>query len=161
MKIAKIKMYDVANGSGVGLSIFVSGCHFHCPGCFNREAWDFNTGQQFDEKLLSDLLEKMDDRHIDHLSILGGEPLSEENLDGIAHIIRDVRQKKPDKKIWLWTGYEKKELKGKRKAVAESCDYITYGRFVLSKRDISRKYSGSSNQQTETGNGKIVEKSQN
>ena len=158
MNISKIKNFDVSNGEGVGVSVFVSGCHFHCPGCFNEEAWDYDAGVPFDRSMMENIMEMMSSPFIDHLSVLGGEPLSPENLENVAHIIKATRKKFPDKPVWLWTGYEKQELTGKQKEVVKLCSFITYGRFVMSKRDISRRFSGSSNQQTETSDGKIIEK---
>lgn len=158
MKIMKVKNYDVSNGDGIGVAVFVSGCHFHCPGCFNAEAWSYDAGETFDREKLEELMALLSSSFIDHLSVLGGEPLSQENLDGVAHIIRAARERFPQKPVWLWTGYEKSELSDDQKKVTALCSFITYGRFVAEKRDITRRYSGSYNQQTETADGKIIEK---
>lgn len=160
MKIKNIKNFDVSNGEGIAVSVFVSGCHFHCPGCFNEEAWDYDAGECFSDKKLEEIMNLLASPFVDHLSVLGGEPLSQENLDGVAHIIKAARARFPDKPIWLWTGYEKRELSDKQKEVIKLCNFITYGRFVMEKRDISRRFSGSSNQQTETADGKIIEKAE-
>lgn len=158
MKIKNVKNLDVSNGEGIGVSVFVSGCHFRCPGCFNEEAWDYNAGECFSDEKLEEILDLLASPFVDHLSVLGGEPLSPENLEGVAHIIKAARTRLPEKPIWLWTGYEKKELSDEQKEVVKLCSFITYGRFVMEKRDISRRFSGSSNQQTETADGKIIEK---
>lgn len=160
MKIKEIKNYDVSNGVGIGVAVFVSGCHFHCPGCFNTEAWDYESGEPFDDEKLEEIMDLLSSPFNDHLSILGGEPLSPENLEGVAHITSTARKRFPEKPVWLWTGYEKSEVSDEQKKVIAHCSYITYGRFILGKRDISRRFSGSSNQQTETPAGEIIEKAE-
>lgn len=155
MKIAKIKPLDIANGDGIGVSVFVSGCNFHCEGCFNSEAWDYDYGEKAD---LDKILSAMSHEHVNHLSILGGEPLAPRNIRGVEKIIRAVRQAYPDKKIWLWTGYDEDELSADQLRVISMVDYVTYGRFIIRLRNIVRKYSGSDNQYTvEVKTGKVTE----
>ncbi len=157
MHIANIKNFDTSNGVGIGVSVFVSGCHFHCDGCFNEEAWNFDYGDEYDADMHSHIMKLLANEHIDHLSLLGGEPLAHEHLDDVMYIIADCRARFPDKKVWLWTGYRMEELDDRQKEIAAMCDYVTYGRFVLSMRDITRKYSGSANQYTISHDGTIIE----
>lgn len=157
MKIAQIKNFDIANGTGVGVSVFVSGCHFHCPGCFNGSAWSFETGDELTEQKKKELFDMISNQHIDHISILGGEPLAPENFVDTAIFIYELKERFPDKKIWLWTGYEDDEeiLSDKPlthrhylSTILKYADYITYGRFVLEERNLKRRFSGSNNQRT-------------
>lgn len=157
MKIARVKNFDIANGKGIGVSVYVSGCRFHCPGCFNQEAWDFSYGTEYDGKTLEDIMQKLSSPHIDRLSILGGEPLDMDNLEGVGEIIASARDRFPGKKIWLWTGYNEDELNEEQRAVAGECDCVTYGRFVESLKNIRRLYSGSDNQYTKGRDGTVIE----
>ena len=152
MKIARIKNFDISNGEGIGVAVYVSGCHFHCPGCFNQEAWDPNYGEPYDLEKIMKLLANPD---IDHLSILGGEPM--EHTMEVTEIMQEARRRYPNKKIWLWTGLYPKELNEAQRKAAELADFVTYGRFIYEKRNISRKYRGSDNQYTISRNGKIIE----
>lgn len=148
MNIAKVKNFNMSNGSGIGVSVYVSGCRFRCPGCFNSEAWDFSCGKPLDKKLMTEIEQKMGNPNIDHLSVLGGEPLDPDNVQGTKHIIQRIRQLYPEKKVWLWTGYEKDELSESQMKTAELCDFVTFGRFEESRKNIRRLYSGSDNQYT-------------
>lgn len=153
MNIARIKNFDISNGEGIGVSVYVSGCHFHCEGCFNREAWDPAYGKPFD---MEEVLSLLDNHDIDHLSILGGEPL-DSNIE-VGRLIMEARKRRPDIRIWLWTGYEENELNNSQRKTVAMTDFVTYGRFVISRKNIARKYSGSDNQYTkETATGRIIE----
>ena len=157
MNYSKIKNFDIANGYGIGVSLFVSGCSFHCPGCFNSETWEFDSGKEFSEAEEVRLFKMIDNLHIDHFSILGGEPFHPFNVTKVCEIIIKCKEKYPDKKIWLWTGYNdsdelfsdknQDQIKILKKAM-NYLDYITYGRFDIKSRDLRRKYSGSTNQYT-------------
>lgn len=153
MRYAQIRATDVTNGEGFGVSLFVQGCHFHCFNCFNESTWDFNGGESFTEEIkkkLFDLLERKKD-HISFFSVLGGEPLCPENIDEVGDIIKEVKNRFPNLKIFVWTGYrlplptahgvEKPLLK-----VLENADYIIDSPYEDSKRDITLKWRGSSNQ---------------
>ena len=111
MKYAAIKKCDVANGPGVRVSVFVSGCNHHCKGCFNQKAWDFNYGEDFsDETITKDL----DKDYISGLTLLGGEPLERCNQKGLVKLVRRVKEKFPNKSIWCYTGFDyEKDVMGK------------------------------------------------
>ena len=105
MNYADIKEIDIQDGDGVRVSIYVSGCHFHCKECHNPEAWDFNYGKEFTEKEIDYIIEKMDNDYISGLSILGGEPMEPINQEGLIPLVKKVKEKFPNKNIWLYTGY--------------------------------------------------------
>ena len=109
MNYADIKSVDIQDGTGVRVSIYVSGCHFHCKGCHNKEAWDFNYGKKFDDKTIDFIIGEMDHDYISGLSILGGEPLELENQKELVKLVEKVKKKYPKKDIWCYTGYKFKE----------------------------------------------------
>jgi anaerobic ribonucleoside-triphosphate reductase activating protein len=145
MNYSKIKKYDISNGVGIRTSIFFTGCNFHCPDCFNPELWDKNSGKVFDDEVKNKLFAYLSDEHCDGLSVLGGEPL----IQGMAlvELLEEVREKFPNKTIWLWTGYKlDSELDETQKMILSQCDYVVDGLF---KRELSGKklrFRGSSNQ---------------
>ena len=100
MNYATIKYHDVANGPGVRVSLFVSGCRRHCPGCFNQETWDFNFGEEFTVETENSILEALNHSYIKGLSLLGGEPLEIENQRGLIPLLRKVKARFPEKDIW-------------------------------------------------------------
>lgn len=155
----RIKNWNISNGAGIGVSVYFSGCHFHCKGCFNEETWDPAAGKPYTDETEAHVLDLLGDGNIDHLSILGGEPLDPWNIDAVRRLMQDAKRKYPGKKIWLWTGYEKENLSLDQKNVTAFADYVTYGHFDLSKRNIRRKYSGSNNQFTVKSDGTIIEDS--
>lgn len=158
----KIKNFDVANGSGIGVSIFLSGCSIHCKGCFNKEAWDFNAGQPFTNKTQKYLMELCGNEHINHLSILGGDPFAPENIRTTYFICREFKYRYPDKKIWCWTGYDYEYLLSEEYnlslnlydyiddivflALMGLIDILVDGRFIEEQKDLSLKWRGSKNQ---------------
>ena len=104
-ELCRYKEYDVANGIGVRVSLFVSGCTHHCKGCFNKEAWDFNYGKPFTEKEIDDIIEYMKPSYVAGLTLLGGEPMEPSNQEGILPLLRRVHETYPEKNIWMYTGY--------------------------------------------------------
>ena len=106
MHYASIKKYDIANGEGVRISLFVSGCPHKCKNCFNKEAWDYNYGNLFTEKEEQEIIDFLDQDFISGLSLLGGEPMWPDNQKGLLPLLRKVKEKYPDKKIWCYTGYK-------------------------------------------------------
>jgi len=156
MNYAKIKKCDVANGPGVRVSLFVSGCNHHCKNCFNREAWDFNYGDEFTKKQEEQIIEDLKPEYITGLSLLGGEPFEQANQEGLVPLVKKVKQEYPDKKIWCYTGYTfDKQILGKMvqeenrqttKEMLENIDYIVDGRFVDELKDPKLQFRGSSNQ---------------
>ena len=105
MNYADIKQYDVANGTGVRVSLFVSGCTHHCKECFNKEAWDFNYGKPFTEKEIQQILNYLKPSYVAGLSLLGGEPLEPQNQEGLLPLLREVKSTYPEKNIWCYSGY--------------------------------------------------------
>ncbi len=156
MKYAKIKKCDIANGPGVRVSLFVSGCNHHCRNCFNKEAWDFNYGNDFTGKEQDEILEDLKPEYITGLSLLGGEPFERINQEGLVPLIRKVKQIYPDKKIWCYTGFTfdkeilgemvEKENRKSTKEMLKNIDYIVDGKFVEELKDPKLRFRGSSNQ---------------
>ena len=156
MKYAKIKKCDVANGPGVRVSLFVSGCNHHCKNCFNREAWDFNYGKEFTEDEQNEIIEDLKPEYITGLSLLGGEPFERTNQEGLVPLIKKVKEKYPNKKIWCYTGFTfdnqiigemiKKEGRKTTKEMLENIDYIVDGKFIEELKDPKLRFRGSSNQ---------------
>ena len=154
MNYADIKQYDVANGIGVRVSLFVSGCTHHCRDCFNKEAWDFNYGKKFDEKTIDYIIEQMNHNYIAGLSILGGEPLELANQKELVSLVKKVKEVYPDKNIWCYTGYDfEKDILGKMykefsytKDFLDKIDIIVDGEFIEEKKLVDLKFRGSTNQ---------------
>lgn len=105
MRYASIRSLDISNGEGVGVSLFVQGCPFHCKNCFNSETWDFNDGKEWTEKTKDKFMKLIDRPYIKRISFLGGECLAEQNLDEILSLVQEIRISFPEKIIWLYTGY--------------------------------------------------------
>lgn len=105
MRYASMRNLDISNGEGVGVSLFVQGCPFHCKNCFNSETWDFNGGKEWTEKTKDKFMKLIDRPYIKRISFLGGECLAEQNLDEILSLVQEIRNSYPDKTIWLYTGY--------------------------------------------------------
>lgn len=152
MNYASIKACDVANGTGVRVSLFVSGCNHHCEGCFNREAWDFNYGESFDEDKLKEILDYLAPSYISGLSLLGGEPLEPRNQKEVLKVVKKVKELYPNKTIWCYSGFTFEELLEMMKECAilkellENIDVLVEGRFVLALKQVGLKFRGSSNQ---------------
>lgn len=144
MNYAQIKDLDLANGLGVRVSIFCCGCEFHCPDCFNSEAWDFKAGKPFTEETLKTLLQAIDKPYIKGLSILGGEPLHPNNINQVIDICKKVKEKLPEKDIWIWTGYLYENIVDKN--ILNYADIIIDGLFDKTLRDVTLEFRGSSNQ---------------
>lgn len=146
MRYAQIRKKDISNGPGIRVSIFVQGCHFHCKNCFNRDTWDFDGGELFTLDDLNRLLEYATNEHVCGLSVLGGEPLNEKNVDGVLDICKAFKEKFNDKTIWLWTGYKYEMLNDNQRRVLDYLDVLVDGQFVDELKDFRLKYRGSSNQ---------------
>lgn len=154
MNYADIKRIDVANGEGVRVSIFVSGCNHHCKGCFNECAWDFNYGNKFTEKQEEEVLKDLDHDYISGLTLLGGEPLEPANQEGLLPLVKKAKEKFPGKKIWCYTGFDfEKDVVGKMAKQSETTkellkyiDVVVDGKFEEDKKDLKLKFRGSSNQ---------------
>jgi anaerobic ribonucleoside-triphosphate reductase activating protein len=155
MNYGNIKFIDTADGEGVRVSLFVSGCRNHCPGCFNQDTWDFDFGKEFTEVEENEILEGCNKEYISGLTILGGEPFEEENQKVIVELIKKFKEKFPKKTLWMYTGYilDKDLLSGQRKYVEgvtglilDSIDVLVDGPFILAERNLSLKFRGSNNQ---------------
>lgn len=145
MNYAAIKNFDIANGPGVRVSLFVSGCRRRCKGCFNSEAWDFNYGKECTSETIYELIDLLENEHIAGLSILGGDPLEPENQARVNRICWGVRECfGNEKSIWLWTGYQWEEIKNL--PVMKYIDILVDGPFVEDLKDLSLAFRGSSNQ---------------
>ena len=154
MNYCEIKPFDIANGVGVRVSLFVAGCTHHCPGCFNPETWDFNAGKRFDKRVIEKIIKALEPDHINGLTLLGGEPFEKVNQRGLLPLIRQVKELYPQKDIWSFTGYiyDRDLIPGGR-AYCEVTDefldslaVLVDGPFVEVRKDISLKFRGSSNQ---------------
>lgn len=141
---AEIKSVDFANGSGIRVSIFFSGCNFHCKNCFNSELWDFNYGIPFTEETISKIIELLKPGYIKGLSILGGEPF--QNYDAVIKLVKRVKEIYPNKDVWIWTGYKFDGIPKECKDILDLADVIVDGRYEEDKRDLSIAFRGSTNQ---------------
>ena len=154
MNYADIKVADVANGEGVRVSLFVSGCNHHCKGCFNAQAWDFNYGKEFTEEDIDRIISELDHPYVAGLSLLGGEPLEYKNQQGLLPLVKKVKEKFPDKNIWCYTGFDfEKDVVGKMaknnettRELLKYIDIIVDGKFEEDKKDLKLQFRGSSNQ---------------
>ncbi len=165
MNYAEIKKYDVANGPGVRVSLFVSGCRHRCPGCFNAEAWDFEAGRPYTKETEQEILSALAYDYIKGLSLLGGEPFEPENQRGLAGLTALVRGRYPRKDIWCYTGfvYETDLLPGGRAhtevtdRLLADIDVLVDGPFLQERKDLSLAFRGSANQRIllRTGDGRV------
>lgn len=154
MNYATIKNCDIANGPGVRISLFVSGCTHRCKGCFNEVAWDFNYGEPFTEETVEMILKMMAPSYIKGITLLGGEPFEPQNQPALLELVKRIRQNYPEKSIWVFSGYlyEKDILAGRlgdpsiTRAFLEHIDVLVDGPFVESLKDLSLRFRGSSNQ---------------
>lgn len=153
MKYATIKTVDIANGTGVRVSLFVSGCTHRCPECFNEIAWDFNYGQEFNQETIDLILKALEPSHIAGLTLLGGEPMELVNQEGLLPLLQQVRKMYPDKDIWCYTGHLYEDLLPGGKVhgpysdeILSYLDILVDGPFILAQKNIRLKFRGSENQ---------------
>ncbi|WP_242883049.1 anaerobic ribonucleoside-triphosphate reductase activating protein [Lacrimispora sphenoides] len=162
IRYASIRPLDISNGEGVGVSLFVQGCHFHCENCFNQSTWDFNGGKEWTEDNENKFFKLIDRPHIKRVSILGGEPLADENTSEVLKICKQIRLLFGNTKtIWLYTGYSWNEVFDKvgciyqqnfstdkiiRREIIKHCDVLVDGRYLDELKDQSYPYAGSTNQ---------------
>ena len=144
MNYAEIKKVDIANGPGVRVSLFVSGCRNHCKGCFNPETWDFDYGRPFTRATEDEIIKALRPSWIQGLSILGGEPTEEENAAVLIPFLKRVRAALPDKDIWLYSGYTYEALRDKE--ILSLADVLVDGPFLLEQKDAGLAFRGSRNQ---------------
>lgn len=151
MNYATIKNCDIANGPGVRVSLFVSGCTHRCPGCFNAEAWDFGYGQPFTQETIDLILDMLRPAYIRGLTLLGGEPFEPQNRSGVLALLRQVKRELPEKTVWAFSGYlfEKDILSGR---LGDTGEYLSYldvlvdGPFIEARKNLSLRFRGSENQ---------------
>jgi anaerobic ribonucleoside-triphosphate reductase activating protein len=146
MNYSVIRPYDIANGPGIRVSLFVSGCRNHCKGCFNPETWDFNYGQEFTWETLHEIEELLKSPHIAGLSILGGDPFEAENREWVETLCAYVKHNCPGKDIWVWTGYDFLTDGLIDLPVMKYINVLVDGRFEEDLKDLRLKWRGSSNQ---------------
>ncbi len=155
MNYATIKFNDIANGTGVRVSLFVSGCTHRCKGCFNAEAWDFDYGEPFTREVEERILAALDHGYVDGLSLLGGEPMEPAHQRVLLSFLKEVKERFPNKNIWCYTGYllDEELLDPAGRAHTEATDelvrlldVVVDGRFEEDKKDIRLRFRGSSNQ---------------
>lgn len=151
MNYAEIKNCDIANGPGVRVSLFVSGCTHHCPGCFNEVAWDFRYGKPFTQETMDLILGMLRPSYIRGLTLLGGEPFEPENQSAVVELLRQIKGEMPNKSIWAYSGYlfDRDILSGR---LGDTREYLSYldvlvdGPFVQEKKNLSLRFRGSENQ---------------
>ena len=148
MNYATIKKTDVANGPGVRVSLFVSGCRHACRGCFNSEAWDFAYGKPFDENTLTEILDALKPEYIEGFSVLGGEPFEPENRETVLNVIRAVKDKYPSMNVWCYSGFTFEELINTdvSKDILGLIDVLVDGKFEEDKKNLRLSFRGSENQ---------------
>ena len=154
MNYATIKSRDIANGPGVRVRLLVSGCSHRCPGCFNREAWDFGYGQPFDQSVIDRILTDLAPDYVTGLTLLGGEPFEPQNQGPVLELLRQVKAKYPEKSIWAFSGYlfDRDILAGRLGDPAITREYLSYldvlvdGPFVEARKNLSLRFRGSDNQ---------------
>ena len=135
---------DIANGPGVRVSLFVSGCRNHCPGCFQPQTWDFGYGKPFTSDTEEEIIEALRPSWIQGFSILGGDPMEPENREALLPLLKRIRSELPEKDIWLYTGYTLEEVSDEE--ILNWVDVVVDGPFVEAKKDMSLSFRGSRNQ---------------
>lgn len=154
MNYGNIKKYDIADGPGVRVSLFVSGCTHHCKGCFNSETWDFSFGQLFTEDTEDEIIEAMKPVYITGFTLLGGEPFEPSNQRVLVHLLKRIRQTYPQKSIWCYTGYlyDVDLVKGGKVYTEVTDEMLSYidtivdGEFIEEQKNLMLEFRGSSNQ---------------
>lgn len=167
MRYSSMRNLDISNGEGVGVSLFIQGCPFHCKNCFNSETWDFNGGKEWTEKTKNKFMELIDRPYIKRVSFLGGECLADQNLDEVLKLVKQIRISFPEKTIWLYTGFcwndimcsfaglqadcvvlDKKDIEAweKRRKIISNVDVLVDGEYIDEQKDLSLKFKGSKNQ---------------
>lgn len=148
MNYADIRKFDTTNGTGISTTLFVSGCNFFCYNCFNKEAQNFNYGKEFTKDIEDKFIEYCKNEHVNHISILGGEPF-QQDLDVILSLVKRIK-KEVNKPVCIWTGFEWENLiqDNKKIEILKYIDVLTDGKFVQKLKNLNLKFKGSSNQRT-------------
>ena len=158
MNYHKIEKTSVANGTGIRVVLWVSGCSLHCKGCHNPETWSLNSGKPFEEEAKKELFEALDKPYIQGITFSGGHPLENENVETVYLLIKEIKEKFPTKDIWLYTGLTLKQIFPEvitdefniknfyKQSVVMMCDVVVDGEYIEELRDITLKWRGSRNQ---------------
>ena len=158
MNYHKIEKTSIANGEGIRVVLWVSGCSLYCRGCHNPETWSLNSGKLFNEEAKRELFETLNKPYIQGVTFSGGHPLENENLETIYLLIKEIQEKFPTKDIWLYTGYTFEQIfplittndfnlkRAYKQGIVEMCDVVVDGQYIEELRDITLKWRGSSNQ---------------
>lgn len=161
MRYSSMRNLDISNGEGVGVSLFVQGCPFHCKNCFNSDTWEFNGGKEWTEETKNKFMELINRPYIKRVSFLGGECLADQNLDEVLKLVKQIRISFPEKTIWLYTGYELSEIVkqeqhekvsgipdvwSKRWEIIKLCNIVVDGEYIDEQKDLTLKWRGSKNQ---------------
>lgn len=155
MNYGQVFYADTANGIGARISLFVSGCTHHCPGCFNEETWDFNFGDPFTREVEDDIIEHLRPSYIDGLSLLGGEPMEAQNQRALLPFLERLKQEVPHATVWIYSGYTFEELLDETNSrchteatrrILELADILVDGKFILAEKDVKLRFRGSRNQ---------------
>ena len=146
MYYGHIKKTDIANGTGVRVSLFVSGCRRHCKDCFNSETWDFCYGNEFTDDTMNEIITAMDKEYIKGFSLLGGEPFEKENRVAVQYILKTIKEHFPNKTVWCYSGFTFEELVGECEDILKYIDVLVDGAFVAEKKNLKLKFRGSENQ---------------
>jgi anaerobic ribonucleoside-triphosphate reductase activating protein len=158
MNYHKIEKTSVANGTGIRVVLWVSGCSLHCKGCHNPETWSLNSGKPFDEEAKKELFDALDKPYIQGITLSGGHPLEDENAEEVYLLTKEIKERFPDKDIWLYTGYTLEQIfpsvatdnldvnRFYKQEIIKMCDVVVDGKYIEELRDITLKWRGSSNQ---------------
>ena len=148
MNYLKIDKCDYLNGAGVGVALWLSGCDHHCKGCQNPSSWDIRAGKAFDISTEEELIECLKLPYISHLTLTGGDPLYENNLEDVLNLVNKISLLFPEKNIWIYSGYSWNDIskEPKRKEIVSKCDVLVDGEYIDELRDVTLAYRGSSNQ---------------
>ena len=155
MHVGEVMTADVANGEGMRVSVFVSGCRNHCKGCFQPQTWDFNYGREYTPEIEQFIIDELSKSYYDGITILGGDPMEPENQEPVLQLLRRIKKELPDKNVWAYTGYVydrdlvpggKRFIDGVTRELLESIDILIDGRFVEELKNLMLNFRGSSNQ---------------
>ena len=155
MHVGEVMTADVANGEGMRVSVFVSGCRNHCKGCFQPQTWDFNYGREYTPEIEQFIIDELSKSYYDGITILGGDPMEPENQESVLRLLRRIKKELPDKNVWAYTGYVydrdlvpggKRFVDGVTRELLESIDILIDGRFVEELKNLMLNFRGSSNQ---------------
>ena len=155
MHVGEVMTADVANGEGMRVSVFVSGCRNHCKGCFQPQTWDFNYGREYTPEIEQFIIDELSKSYYDGITILGGDPMEPENQEPVLRLLRRIKKELPDKNVWVYTGYVydrdlvpggKRFVDGVTRELLESIDILIDGRFVEELKNQMLNFRGSGNQ---------------